>query len=119
MWLLIADIIRNTDFITADQIIWKKRSATPNNRSKNKLTRITENVFVFVKKNEIKTFNMNKAVKSVIEKTGQKNYENIYNFIEAKNNDKGEHKKINKATYSVDLCEQLLSRYFIEKKFNF
>lgn len=112
IWLLIADIIRNTNFTTADQIIWKKRSAIPNNRSKNKLTRITENVFVFVRKKEIKTFNMNKNVKSIIQKTGQKNYENLYNFIEAKNNDRNEYTKIHKATYSSDLCEQLLSRYF-------
>ena len=38
MWLTIADIIRKTDWIVADDIIWKKKSAIPNNRSSNKLT---------------------------------------------------------------------------------
>ena len=47
VWLVIADIIRKTNFTTADRIIWKKKSALPNNVSKNKLTRIVEDVFVF------------------------------------------------------------------------
>lgn len=42
MWLTIADILRNTNFTIADSIIWKKKSALPNNVSPNKLTRITE-----------------------------------------------------------------------------
>ena len=50
MWLVIADIIRNTNFIVADDIIWKKKSALPNNTSSNKLTRIVEHVFVFCRK---------------------------------------------------------------------
>lgn len=80
----------------------------PNNVSPNKLTRITEYVFVFCRKDEYKTFNTNKQVKS-IGKNGQKFYENIFNFIEAKNNDGT--CKLNKATYSSDLCEQLLKIY--------
>lgn len=109
IWITIADIINNTDFTVADTIIWKKKTAIPNNRSCNKLTRITEYVFVFCRKNEIKTFNANKKVKSRIERTGQANYENIYNFIEAKNNDKS--CKLNKATFSSDLVKQLLEIY--------
>ena len=100
MWLSIADIIRNTNFTVADRIIWKKNNALPNNVSKNKLTRICEDIFVFVRKNEYKTFNANKKVSS-ISKTGQKYYENIFNFIEAKNNDGS--CKLNKATFSSDL----------------
>ena len=65
MWLAIADIIRNTPFTVADRIIWKKNSALPNNVSKNKLTRIVEDVFVFCRKDEYKTFNANKEVSSV------------------------------------------------------
>lgn len=61
----------------------KKKSALPNNVSHNKLTRICEFVFVFCRKNEYKTFVANKQVKSQ-SKTGQKYYENIFNFIEAK-----------------------------------
>lgn len=108
MWLTIADIINRTNFTVADSIIWKKKSAFPNNVSQNKLTRITEYVIVFCRKKEYKTFTSNKQVKSV-SKTGQKFYENIFNFIEANNNDGV--CKLNKATYSSDLCEQLLKIY--------
>lgn len=108
LWLVIADIIRKTSFTVADRIIWKKSSALPNNVSKNKLTRIVEDIFVFVRKDEYKTFNCNKDVSS-IGKNGQQFYKNYYNFIEAKNNDGT--CKLNKATYSSDLCNQLLSLY--------
>lgn len=109
MHLVIADIMRNTDFVVADTIAWKKKSALPNNMNSNRLTRIVEFVYVFCRKDELKTFNANKAVVSVREKTGQKNYENIFNFIEAKNNDGT--CKLNKATYSTELCDKLLSMY--------
>ena len=109
IWLIIADIIKNTNFTTADCIIWKKSNALPNNRSKNKLTRIIEYVFVFVRKNEIKTFNCNKKVISIIEKTGQPNYENVYNFFEAKNNDGSN--DLNKATFSTDFVRKLIHIY--------
>lgn len=112
IWLLIAAILRDTGFTVADQIIWKKQNAIPNNRSKNKLTRITENIFVFVKKDDFETFHANKKVKSVIEKTGQKNYENVFNFIEAPNRDRGEHTVTHKATYSTTLCEKLIEMYY-------
>lgn len=109
IWLVVADIIRRTNFITADCIIWKKSNALPNNRSKNKLTRIIEYVFVFVRRDDLKTFSANKKVVSTIEKTGQKNYENIYNFFEAKNNDGSN--DLNKATFSTDFVKKLLEIY--------
>lgn len=108
IWLAIADIIRNTNFTVADRIIWKKNSALPNNVSKNKLTRIVEDIFVFCRKDEYKTFNANKEISSV-GKNGQTFYKNYFNFIEAKNNDGS--CKLNKATYSSDLCKQLLKLY--------
>ena len=108
MWLSIADIIRKTNFTTADRIIWKKNSALPNNVSKNKLTRIVEDIFVFCRKDEYKTFNANKEISS-IGKNNQTFYKNVFNFIEAKNNDGS--CKLNKATYSSDLCKQLLNIY--------
>ena len=89
-------------------IIWKKKSALPNNVSHNKLTRITEFVFVICRKDEFKTFRANKKVTKE-SKTGQKYYENIFNFIEAPNNDGAN--SLNKATYSSDLCLQLLNIY--------
>lgn len=108
MYLALAKIIQETNFTIADTIIWKKKSALPNNVSHNKLTRICEFVFVFCRKDEYKTFCANKKVKST-SRTGQKYYENIYNYIEAKNNDGSN--SLNKATYSSDLCEQLLNIY--------
>ena len=108
MWLVIADIIRNTNFTVADDIIWKKNSALPNNVSSNKTTRIVEHVFVFCRKNEFKTFNANKKIKSY-SKTGQPYYENIFNFFEAKNNDGSN--KLNKATFSSEFVEKLIDMY--------
>jgi site-specific DNA-methyltransferase (adenine-specific)/modification methylase len=108
IWLSIADIIRKTNFTVADRIVWKKKSALPNNTSKNKLTRICEDVFVFCRKEEIKTFEANKKITSTNSR-GQNYYENVFNFIEAKNNDGS--CPYNKATYSSDFCEQLLSIY--------
>ena len=108
MWLVVAEIIKNTNFIIADDIIWKKKSALPNNTSPNKLTRIVEHVFVFCRKSEFKTFNANKEVTSV-RNTGQKMYANYFNFIEAKNNDNPS--KLNKATYSTELIMKLMNIY--------
>jgi site-specific DNA-methyltransferase (adenine-specific) len=109
IWLVIADIIRRTNFITADCIVWKKSNAIPNNVSKNKLTRIVEYVFVFSRKNEFKTFEANKKITGRIERTGQANYENIYNFIEARNNDGSN--PLNKATFSTELITKLMDIY--------
>lgn len=108
MWLAILSIIERTNFMIADKIVWKKNSALPNNVSPNKLTRILEEVFVFCRKDEYKTFNANKKVTKTNAK-GQKYYENIFNFIEAPNNDGS--CNLNKATYSSELCEKLLNIY--------
>jgi site-specific DNA-methyltransferase (adenine-specific) len=109
IWLVIADIIRRTNFITADCIVWKKSNAIPNNVSKNKLTRIVEYIFVFSRKSEFKTFDANKKITGRIERTGQANYENIYNFIEARNNDGSN--PLNKATFSTELITKLMDIY--------
>ena len=108
MNLTISDIIRNTNFTLADIIIWKKKSAQPNNVSKNKLTRIVEFIYVFVRNDELKTFEANKKVTGK-RKTGQNIYDVKYNFIEAKNNDKST--SLNKATYSTDLMNKLFEMY--------
>ena len=108
MWLLIAEIIKRTDFTVADCISWKKTTALPNTTSKNKLTRICEFVFVFVRKTEYLTFNTNK---NVIKKStsGQNYYEVFYNYIEAHNND--DSNNLNKATFSTELVRKLLLIY--------
>lgn len=108
MWLVVAEIIKQGDFTLADTIVWKKRCATPNNVSPNKMTRICEFVFVFCKRQSFDTFHGNKRIISVSKK-GQDIYDNYYNFIEAENNDGVCH--IHKATYSTSLCFQLIDRY--------
>lgn len=108
MSLTIADIIRKSNFTIADIIVWKKQSATPNNVSKNKLTRICEFVYIFCRKSEFQTFEANKVVVNVRE-TGQDIYENVFNFIEAPNND--ESTDLNKATFSSRFVQKLLNIY--------
>jgi DNA modification methylase len=107
-YILMNSLIENTNWTIADTIIWKKKSALPNNVSPNRLTRICEFVWVIVRKDEIKTFEMNKEVKSR-SRTGQAYYHNYFNFIDAKNNDGSNN--LNKAVYSTDLCNRLLSLY--------
>lgn len=101
-------VTHRTNFTIADVICWKKASAFPNSCSPNRLTRIWEFVFVCCRKDEEKTFFCNKKISSRRE-TGQLMYENVFNFIEAKNNDGT--CPYNKATYSTDLCTQLLTIY--------
>lgn len=108
MWLLIAEIIKRTEFTVADCISWKKTTALPNTTSKNKLTRICEFVFVFVRKSEYLTFNTNKKVITTSDK-GQDFYDVFYNYIEASNNDGSN--DLNKATYSTELVRKLLLLY--------
>jgi DNA modification methylase len=112
MWLLIAEIIKKTKFTVADCISWKKTTALPNTTSKNKLTRICEFIFVFVRKSEYLTFNTNKKVISTSTK-GQNFYDVFYNYIEAPNNDGSN--KLNKATFSTELVRKLLLLYTKEK----
>lgn len=104
----INSIIVDTNFTVADVICWMKKSALPNNVSSNKLTRIWEFVFVICRKSEFYTFFCNKKVKNC-RKTGQKNYENIFNVVEARNNDG--FCPYNRATYSSELCEKLFRLY--------
>lgn len=111
MWLVVAEIMKQTNFLVADNIIWKKPTTSPNSCSPNKLTRLCEYVFVFCRKNEFETFECNKEVSS-LRKTGQVAYKNYFNFIEAKNNDGSN--DIHKATYSSELVRKLLLLYVKE-----
>lgn len=110
MWHFLSTLMKDTNFTIADHIIWKKKSAFPNNCSPNKLTRITENIFVLCRKSEYRTFKMNKSVVSKRD-NGQKMYENLFNFIEADNTDKGIDRNGHQATFSTDLCAKLLNLY--------
>ena len=108
MWLLIAEIIKRSDFTVGDCISWKKSTALPNTASKNKLTRICEFVFVFVRKEEYLTYNSNKKI-TKISPQGQSFYDVFYNFIESPNNDGSN--DLNKATFSTQLVRKLLLLY--------
>lgn len=109
MWTCVADVCRNTDFMIADCIVWRKKSALPNNVSPNKLTRICEFVFVLCRKDEYATYFMNKEVSSVRGDNGQKMYKNVFNYIEAANNDGSN--DLNKATFSTEFVRKLLQMY--------
>lgn len=106
---LVSHIKNNTNFTLIDTIIWKKSNGLPFPANSRRLSRIWEYVFVFVRKNEINTFNCYKGISSISEKTNQIYYNVYYNFVEAKNND--EKCKLNQATFSSDLCNKLLSLY--------
>ena len=112
IWRTLNEVMDGTEWMVVDDIIWKKKSALPNNTSCNRLTRICEHVFVFCRKDELQTFYTNK--KCVNEgQEGQRRYENIFNFIEAANNDGSN--PYNKATYSTELCTRLLTMYALPK----
>ena len=106
---LVTEIVKNTNFDIVDTIIWKKKCGLPFPANGKRLSRNWEYVFVFVRKDEVNTYENNRRVKSVSEKTKQKYYEAIYNFVEAKNND-GKC-PYNQATYSTELCDKLLDIY--------
>jgi len=101
MFRAIASVVEDTNFEIADTIIWKKRSARPNNESPNRLTRTWEFVFAFCRKGEYDTFY----------------HTNLYDvdggstlkIVNAKNNDG--FFALNRATYSTDLCMQLLGMF--------
>lgn len=108
--LLMSKIHTDTDLTLADIITWKKSNAIPFQTSPTKLSRITEIIYVIVKKNHLHTFRSNKEISKVNERTGQKFYKNYTNLIEARNNDR--YKSKNKATFSQELVDRLLDIYF-------
>ena len=112
IWMVVAEIMKQTDFIVAENIIWKKPTTSPNSCSPNKLTRIVEYIFIFCRKSEIATFKCNKEISS-LRKTGQTAYKNYFNFIEAPNNDGSN--DIHKATFSSELVRKLI-RLYVEKE---
>ena len=107
---VVVDILKFTNFTLADILVWKKSSATPNNVSSNKMTRICEFVYVFCRTDEFYTFTANKKkIKS--RSTGQAIYENVFNFFEAPNNDYSS--ELNKATFSTNFVYELMDRYVL------
>lgn len=113
MSLTIAEILKHTNFTLADIIVWKKQSATPNNVSSNKMTRICEFVYIFCRKDEFFTFTANKRIIGYRDDTHQAIYENVFNFISAPNNDQST--DLNKATFSTDFVDALIERYVLKE----
>jgi DNA modification methylase len=113
--LLVAKIHGETDLTLADIICWKKSNAIPFQTSPTKLSRITELIYVFVKKRYLHTFKTNKGLSKVNGKTGQKFYRNYVNYIEAKNND-GYGCQL-KAAFSQDMVDQLIKIYYPKDSF--
>lgn len=112
MNLVVSEIIKRTNFTIADILVWKKKSATPNNVSSNKMTRIVEFVYVFCRRDEFQTFTSNKKIIGLREDTGQPIYENVFNFFTAPNND--ETQGLNKATFSKDFVDNIIERYVLK-----
>lgn len=112
MNLTVAEIIKNTQFTIGDILIWKKNSATPNNVSSNKMTRIVEFVYVFVRRNEFNTYKTNKRKIGERKDTKQAIYENVFNFFQAPNND--ESTELNKATFSTEFVFNIIERYVLK-----
>lgn len=108
--LLVSKVHLETYLTLADIICWKKSHAIPFQTSPTKLSRITELIYIFVKKNKLHDFRTNKQISKINEKTGQKFYKNYVNLIEAKNND-GYKCKL-KASFSQELVDKLIHIYF-------
>ena len=108
---LVSKISENTKWELVDTIFWKKSNSIPHPASYNRLNRIFEFVWVFARKTEVKTFKMFKDVVKT-SKTGQKYYEIVDNYIEARNNDGPN--DLNKATFSTELVTKLINIYGTE-----
>jgi len=101
LFKIISRIEEETEFTLIDQIAWKKDSAMALTEAR--LSRIFENVWIFIKKDDWKSFNQ--KYKKVL--AGK------WNFIEAPNNDFVN--DVNKACFSSSLVESLLHLYDIQE----
>lgn len=106
---IINEIETNTEFMLGDTIYWNKTDILPDNMSKTQSTKNISQIHLFCRKNEFKTYNTNKIIKSFRE-NGQKTYSNIPNIINAKTKDKGI-KTFNHKVFSTELVKELLNMY--------
>ena len=104
------NIIDQTPFTIPDKITWKKPFCIPVNTSPNKLSRLTEDVFVIARKTEVQTY---KTSKKFLYKEQQNKFTCLFNYIEAKNNDGST--DLNKATFSTELVLGLLEMFGFSK----
>lgn len=101
LFRIITSIEDETDFVLIEQICWKKTHGIPSKEAR--LTRVWENVFIFIRKDDWKSFH----AKNSVLLAGKANY------IEAPNNDYTN--DINKACFSSSMVEQLLRLYGANK----
>ncbi len=99
---ILCSIEDNTPFTLIDQICWKKNTAMP--LSETRLSRVWENVWIFIRKADWESFWI--KYKTII--VGK------YNFIEAPNNDGTN--PVNKACFSSSMVKQLLKIYEANEK---
>lgn len=97
----LVEIERQTGFALIDQICWKKANAGLLTNG-TRLSRLWENVWIFIRESDWDSFN-EKYLKKLFGKL---------NYIEAPNNDGMN--EYNKACFSTSLVEQLLQLYMIE-----
>ena len=97
LFRIITAIEDNTDFVLIEQICWKKQGGQPSKEAR--LTRVWENVFIFIRRKDWKTFHQ--KFKDIL--TGRQNY------FEAPNNDYTQ--DINKACFSSEMVYKLLKLY--------
>ena len=108
-YITVAEITKNTEWMVVDTIVWEKSNALPSPADMRHSSRKCELIYVFARKNEKDTFNRYPGISSV-GKNGQTYYHTYDNIIKAKNNDT-KTTKLNQATYSTELCTQLLKLY--------
>ena len=109
---VIAGILAETDFVIADTITWVKSSVIPVPTTRDRLTRKCESVYLFVKKDSIEDFDVNKEVVKITKRTKQKYYKVYYNLLYARNND-GKVKG-HKATFSTEFANFFVKLYSFE-----
>jgi site-specific DNA-methyltransferase (adenine-specific) len=108
--MLMVEVHKQTDLTVVDMISWSKKTNIPFQTSPRLLGRKVEQVYVIVKKDYLHTFQTNKEISKINQKTGQKFYKGYTNLVEAKNNDGI--KCDLKASYSTDLVSKLINIYF-------
>lgn len=108
-YITVSEISKNTPWVVVDTIVWEKTNALPSPADMRHSSRKCELIYVFARKTEKETFNRYPGISSV-GKNGQTYYHTYDNIIKAKNNDT-KTTKLNQATYSSDLCIQLLNLY--------
>ena len=107
--LVISNIIQLTNLTFVDMVCWKKPNTMHEYQTPNKLTRIFELIYVFAKKQSVTTHICIKPCKGTATGVNKKIYTYRENFIEAKNNDGV--CKLNRATFSTELCEKIIDLY--------